>query len=69
MAGKRPPDSLTTEVRGRSVRPVFEQHDAHDTQWEAIRSIAKWNGCAPETMRLWVRRPSVMPAAAPADDV
>ena len=40
------------EVRERAVRLVFEQQEAHGSQWEAITSIAEKIGCNNETLRL-----------------
>ena len=44
------------EVRERAVRLVFEQQEAHTSQWAAISSIAGKMGCTAETLRNWVRR-------------
>ena len=44
------------EVRERAVRMVMEQEGSHDSQWAAISSIAEKLGCAPETLRGWVRQ-------------
>src|SRR5947207_7295992 len=44
------------EVRERAVRLVFEQQEAHASQWAAISSIAGKMGCTAETLRKWVRR-------------
>jgi len=44
------------EVRERAVRLVFEQQEAHASQWSAISSIAGKMGCTAETLRNWVRR-------------
>jgi transposase len=44
------------EVRERAVRLVFEQQEAHESQWAAICSIANKMGCTPETLRKWVRQ-------------
>jgi transposase-like protein len=38
------------------VRLVFEQSEAHGSQWAAIIAIAPKLGCTPETLRRWVRR-------------
>jgi transposase len=35
---------------------VLEHLNEYDSQWAAITSIAKKMGCAPETLRSWVRR-------------
>lgn len=43
-------------VRERAVRLVFESVAEHKSQWMAIVSVAEKVGCAPETLRKWVRR-------------
>ena len=47
---------FSPEVRERAVRMVLEHQGEHSSQWAAIRSIAEKFGCAPETLRSWVRR-------------
>jgi len=47
---------FSPEVRERAVRLVFEQADAHESQWAAIGSIAAKIGCTTETLRGWVRQ-------------
>ena len=42
--------------RERAVRLVFEQQDAHESQWAAIVSIAEKMGCSAEALRKWVRQ-------------
>ncbi|WP_156885221.1 IS3 family transposase [Acidihalobacter ferrooxydans] len=44
------------EVRERAVRMVVEHQGEHDSQWAAMASIASKIGCAPETLRKWVRQ-------------
>ena len=44
------------EMRERAVRLVFEQQDAHESQWAAIVSIAEKVGCSVEALRKWVRQ-------------
>jgi transposase-like protein len=44
------------EVRERAVRLVFEQKEAHGSEWAAIGSIASKIGCTTETLRRWVRQ-------------
>jgi len=50
---------FSKEVRERVVRLVFEIQKEHPSQWSAITSIASKIGCAPETLRRWVRREEV----------
>ena len=47
---------FSPEVRERAVRLVREHQGEYTTQWAAITSIASKIGCAPETLRLWVRQ-------------
>jgi len=47
---------FSPEVRERAVRLVQEHRAEYETQWGAIRSIAGKMGCAPETLRLWMRQ-------------
>ena len=47
---------FSPEVRDRAVRMVLEHGQEHSSQWAAIRSIAEKIGCAPETLRSWVRQ-------------
>ena len=49
-----PPHS--PEVRARAVRMVFDHQGEHASQSAAISSIAAKIGCAPETLRHWVRQ-------------
>ena len=44
------------EVRARAVRMVFDNQGEHASQAAAISSIAAKIGCAPETLRGWVRQ-------------
>jgi transposase len=46
----------SAEVRERAVRLVVEHEREYESQWAAIRSIAEKIGCAPETLRKWVRQ-------------
>jgi len=47
---------FSEEVRDRAVRMVMEAEGSHASQWAAIVSVAEKIGCAPETLRNWVRR-------------
>jgi len=44
------------EVRERAVRLVFDQTEAHGSEWAAICSIADKMACSPEALRRWVRQ-------------
>ena len=50
------PSRYSAEVRERAVRMVGEQLPKYESEWAAISSIAEKLGCAPETLRKWVRR-------------
>ncbi len=54
MTKRIPPYS--PEVRARAVRMVFDHQGDHASQSAAISSIAAKIGCAPETLRHWVRQ-------------
>ena len=54
MTKKTPP--YPPEVRERAVRMVLEHQGEHASQAAAISSIAAKIGCAPETLRGWVRQ-------------
>jgi transposase len=47
---------FSPEVRDRAVRLVLEHLPEYPSQWAAIHSIAPKLGCAPETLRSWVRQ-------------
>ncbi len=48
--------SYSPELRERAVRLVLDQQGEHDSQWAAIISVSSKIGCAPETLRKWVRQ-------------
>ena len=54
MTKRIPPYS--PEVRARAVRMVLDHQGEHASQAAAISSIAAKIGCAPETLRGWVRQ-------------
>jgi transposase len=47
---------FSPEVRERAVRLVRKHQGEYTTQWAATTSIASKIGCAPETLRLWIRQ-------------
>ena len=47
---------FSEEVRERAVRLVLEQAPEHQSQWQAILSIAGKMGCTAESLRRWVRQ-------------
>jgi transposase len=44
------------KVKERAVRLVWEQTEAHESEWAAICSISRKIGCTAETLRKWVRQ-------------
>ena len=50
------PSRFSPEVQERAVRMVLDHENEHASQWAAVRSIAVKIGCAPETLRKWVRQ-------------
>src|SRR4051812_31388368 len=52
----RPDLQSQAKVRARAVRMVFDHQGEHASQAAAISSIATKIGCAPETLRGWVRQ-------------
>ena len=49
-------NSYSPELRVRAVQLVLDQQREHDSQWAAIISVSSKIGCAPETLRKWVRQ-------------
>lgn len=43
-------------MRERAVRLVREQTTGNESEWSAILSVSEKIGCAPETLRRWVRQ-------------
>ena len=54
MTKRTPP--YPAEVRARAVRMGFDHQGEHASQAAAISSMAAKIGCAPETLRGWVRQ-------------
>ena len=50
------PSKYSREVRERAVRMVAERAPEYESEWAAMCSIAGKLGCAPETLRKWVRQ-------------
>ena len=50
---------FSPEVKERAVRLVLDHVEEHSSQWQAIQSVAAKIGCAPETLRTWVRRTEI----------
>ena len=50
---------FSPEVQERAVRMVLDHREEHSSQWQAIQSVAAKIGCAPETLRTWVRRTEI----------
>jgi len=47
---------FSSEVRERAVQLVLEQVAQHNSQWQAITSIAPKFGCHAATLLSWVRQ-------------
>jgi len=59
MSENRKSRKFSPEVRERAVRLVFDLQREHESQWSAIVAVAREIGCAPETLRKWVRRAEI----------
>jgi len=46
----------SAEVRERAVRMLKDHEHEYPTRWAAVESIAGKMGCAPATLRGWVRK-------------
>jgi transposase-like protein len=49
-------NKFSAELRARAVRMTLDHEKDHASRWAAISSIAAKIGCAPETLRLWLRK-------------
>lgn len=47
------------EFRERAVRMLLDHQREYNSQWAAMRSIAKKVGCTAETLRKWVRQTEI----------
>jgi transposase len=47
---------FTPEFRERGVRMFRDVVEQHESEWAAMKSVAGKLGCAPETLRGWVRQ-------------
>jgi transposase len=50
---------FSPELRERAVRLVYEQRNAHGSQWATIESVASKVGCSPQTLDNWIKRRQV----------
>lgn len=44
------------EIKERAVRLLREHRDEYRSEWAALASISSKFGCAPESLRTWVRQ-------------
>lgn len=52
-------NKFSLEVRGRAVRMVPDHERDHPSRWAAVVSIAEKIGCAPQTLREWLKNTEV----------